>query len=330
MIKEGNHIKIKKFDEIKREDWKILYGSADWRELNYNYLQMLCNIDQLPYKMIVTRRCIFPFFVTNNINNEIDQIMLSFVKIFADALSVNLQETPIAFLFMPIKVKGFEETEKKELFKELEELSNVLIGYSILIFHEASITINSFKEDIISRKNVSYNTQMVCSFQNFNKYLDSLKSSNRRNIKKSMENFENSGLTFQKIDMSIHKERVQELYENNCSKFGEICEPNEVWNNLANLDNVCWFGIFHNDVLIMFAGSWIEDSYMILAMFGKDYTYEDLIRKTNAYFYINLKLIDYAIKRNIKIIYNGYGEREMKQRLGYNILDYAVTYIKNK
>lgn len=49
-------------------------------------------------------------------------------------------------------------------------------------------------------------------------------------------------------------------------------------------------------------------------MFGKNYKYEKLIRKSYAYFVMNINMIQQAINDNYKIIYSSYGEKILRNK----------------
>ena len=63
-------------------------------------------------------------------------------------------------------------------------------------------------------------------------------------------------------------------------------------------------------------------------MFGKNYKYEKLIRKSYAYFVMNINMIQQAINDNYKIIYSSYGEKSIKKQMGYMIENYACVMPK--
>ena len=61
----------------------------------------------------------------------------------------------------------------------------------------------------------------------------------------------------------------------------------------------------------------------------KNYKYEKLIRKSYAYFVMNINMIQQAINDNYKIIYSSYGEKNIKKQMGYMIENYACVMPKN-
>lgn len=54
-----------------------------------------------------------------------------------------------------------------------------------------------------------------------------------------------------------------------------------------------------------------------------------LIRKSYAYFVMNINMIQQAINDNYKIIYSSYGEKNIKKQMGYMIENYACVMPKN-
>lgn len=105
-----------------------------------------------------------------------------------------------------------------------------------------------------------------------------------------------------------------DLYIETCDRHKDFRECDDFFLNLDETQKVEWYGIFKESELIMFSGYWKNSNSVVFGMFGKNYKYEKLIRKSYAYFVMNINMIQQAINDNYKIIYSSYGEKILRNK----------------
>lgn len=178
---------------------------------------------------------------------------------------------------------------------------------------------------------VSYNSKLdIASFMCLDDYLHSLKSKNRIFLNKCLKHFNDFGdVSFGKLDIKNEKSTMIDLYIETCDRHKDFRECDDFFLNLDETQKVEWYGIFKESELIMFSGYWKNSNSVVFGMFGKNYKYEKLIRKSYAYFVMNINMIQQAINDNYKIIYSSYGEKNIKKQMGYMIENYACVMPKN-
>lgn len=149
-------------------------------------------------------------------------------------------------------------------------------------------------------------------------------------LNKCLKHFNDFGdVSFGKLDIKNEKSTMIDLYIETCDRHKDFRECDDFFLNLDETQKVEWYGIFKESELIMFSGYWKNSNSVVFGMFGKNYKYEKLIRKSYAYFVMNINMIQQAINDNYKIIYSSYGEKNIKKQMGYMIENYACVMPKN-
>lgn len=331
-ISPKNECKIHSFSEEILKKMSFKHNKSGWREFDPNYLKILDHISMIPFEFFEIDDWIIPFYSTINKSHKMHEIMHEFVSIFAQALSLKLKPTDCILLsFMP---KQFSEITPREQSLLLSKMSDIKcereeMNITIILFHCDYKFSSNFEN--IKTKICSYNTELKVRFANMTEYISMLKPKNRSEMRKVIKDFDSSNLEFKRIDTKIYTERMQYLYESNCKKYNSDFEPKDFWEVIKSKDlalDVEWYGIFQEDTLLSFLGLWFEDENAIMSIYGKDYEYEEQLRETFSYYNLSLRIMERAWERGATTIINGYGQEEIKKKLGFEKIDYFASIIK--
>jgi len=326
-------IYISSFSCFNRNEWNSLFGTAVWRELDYRYLLSLAEINEEALKFMKYDDFVFPIYtqIEHKNYNTSEMIMNDFLQILLHEYD-NIPYQNIVLVFVPKKINersslnstvDIIETLRLDIKKIYGPTVKILLFYDIedkIIFDICNIKKSSFIK-------CSYNSKMNINFNDFDEYVSKLNSKGRYIVRKNIDIFSNNRIiNIGKINKEVYKNDLKSLYKKSCSKHEELYESDEFWDSII-AKSVEWYGAFIEKELIMFFGYWKNDTSAICSMFGKNYIYDELIKKTRAYFMLSYKLIDIAIKDNLKVMFNGYGLEHLKREMGYNIIDHYISLI---
>ncbi|MBO0474400.1 hypothetical protein JZO86_11890 [Enterococcus ureasiticus] len=288
--------------------------NLEWREFHPAYLKAK------QFNFFQFKDFVIPIFVNDQDKNEDTH---SFLEIFLNELEL-CSEDKIVLLFIPVSFE-LSSINTVALFQVLRK---TYPEYHLLLFGNISRDQKSQLSNKYKVSEVSYNTviEIPEKCEKVTLLYDGiLNKKQQNNLKSYNKQFEKSGLTIKKIDWKVEQKIMFNLYNQMCHKFGEPTVEFSLWKEISeNSDMVDWFGVYKEEILILFVGFWKSKKSAIISFLGKDLHYEKLIRDSKVYFILFSSINEYAIKNNISKIYNGYGNYDLKKQLGFKKLDYFM------
>lgn len=322
--------------DIKERDWKKGIGDFRWREFNYSYLKALSEIGEGLFKYIILDKVIIPYYYDdNNISNTSKEIMGSFLKIMCSELEV--KEDNVALVFLPRKLNEYEEDMIRKEIVKICNMIKITINFqtkpSLMFFYsEKDLNICNVLKSIANiTKIASYNSGINIKNKTIQNYEQCLPYKRRNELRKAKKTFLDNNLVFKRFRLEEYVDDTYFMYQSLSDKYNDPYEPYDFWIKLIDIDEdkLQWYGIFKNKKLIRFTGFWIDDQNVILSMSGRD---EDEIeffkKKTNVYFMFMYKLIETTINLNFSTVYTGYGLKEAKSRMYFDIVYQNISFIK--
>ncbi len=300
---------------------------GEWRENSLAFKKYLNKIDESPYKEIEFESIKMIYIDSLNNAGPLNIYLNNYIDIFCKQIKIDSKNCCLVFL--PL----IEDYKKQK--RLIDYLLNKLEDRETLLLYREKSYNDLISRDIIqfNHYRVTYNSRLVISeYSNINDYFSSLTSKRRRYLLRCSEVFENQfeDLEFHKFSIKEYEADVIRLYSDCCIMHNDAIESDKFLNNLDQAEMVDWYGIFYKGRLSMFSGYWKNTHSVILGMFGKDYEKEQILRDSYAYYYLNLKMIEVAINHGINVIYNSYGEENMKKQMGYEIDYYSIMFKKTR
>lgn len=298
---------------------------GEWRETSLAFIDFIkINYNEDPYDYLKCMGYEIPY-----INNLKCGILYDYFKSYIELFRflADIKSDINCLVFAP----NINSNEMKKKFIA-NVMSDINLSKSIILVNQEqySYIFDVYFPDY-KLVTVSYNSKLdIASFMCLDDYLHSLKSKNRIFLNKCLKHFNDFGdVSFGKLDIKNEKSTMIDLYIETCDRHKDFRECDDFFLNLDETQKVEWYGIFKESELIMFSGYWKNSNSVVFGMFGKNYKYEKLIRKSYAYFVMNINMIQQAINDNYKIIYSSYGEKNIKKQMGYMIENYACVMPKN-
>lgn len=326
---------ISSINNFFQREWDEKLGQPLWRELHYDYLKLLQNGENGLFKYIEVDDSIIPYYINNQQQWEVAKdLMNPLLYVMLDTLGINNNNNNV-FVFIPDSFNKLTTGKIKDylvrMTKLLEDKYALLEKkLNILVFcDERNKSLQVLEELSKIMKVGSYNTLIDINFNNIEEYEERREGKRRRDIRRWKRYFEESDLKFSKVDIKSYVDDMKEFYESQCIKHDSPYEPSYFWEkiNKYKSENIDWYGVFKDEALLLFTGIWKYDSGAILSLFGKNSDKEDLIRESSAYIIMNYKLIELAINNGFKKLYNGYGNPEIKKKLGFKSIDQYICLL---
>lgn len=321
--------------DIEETEWERKIGNFRWREFNYSYLKSLGEIGENLFKFIILDDTIIPYYYDdNNISNTSKEIMGSFLEIMCNELEVKGDNAALVFIPETLNIHN-DGTIRDNIFKIINSIklsSNGKDSPSLIFFYsEKDLNIcNVLKSMSDITKTASYNSELNIKNMIIENYEQCLSGKRRYKLKKAYKSFIDNSLEFKKFKLEDHLEDTYSMYKLLSDKYNDPYESYDFWVKLADIDEekLQWYGIFIDDKLIRFVGFWVDKQNVILSMTGRDEHAAKLFEKINIYFIFNYKLIETAINLKFNKLYYGYGLKEAKLKMHFDIVYQSISFIK--